>query len=73
MAGKKQVMDMHSETNGVSQMESDEQQRNWTDKKWFQKTNDSLANYDKTRSSLNFEVTKGGKVQPIDTSQSIAQ
>lgn len=33
MAGKKQVMDMHSETNGVSQMESDEQQRNWTDKK----------------------------------------
>lgn len=73
MTGKKQVMDMHSETNGVSQMESDEQQRNWTDKKWFQKTNDSLANYDKTRSSLNFEVTKDGKVQPIDTSQSIAQ
>ena len=72
MAGRKQVMDMHSETNGVSQMESDEQQRNWTDKKWFQKANDSLSNYDKTRSKLNFEVTRGGTIQPIDTTKSIA-
>ena len=66
-------MDMHSETNGVNQFESDEQQRNWDDKKWLQKSKDSLANYDKTRSSLNFEVTKGGIIQPIDTSKSIAQ
>ena len=66
-------MDMHSETNGVSQFESDEQQRNWDDNKWLQKSKDSLANYDKTRSSLNFEVTKGGIIQPIDTSKSIAQ
>ena len=73
MAGRKQVMDMHSETNGVSQFESDEQQRNWDDNKWLQKSKDSLANYDKTRSSLNFEVTKGGIIQPIDTSKSIAQ
>lgn len=73
MAGRKQVMDMHSETKGVSQFESDEQQRNWDDKKWLQKTKDSLANYDKTRSSLNFEVTRGGTIQPIDTSKSIAQ
>lgn len=64
---------MHSETNGVSQFESDEQQRNWDDKKWLQKSKDSLANYDKTRSSLNFEVIKGGIIQPIDTSKSIAQ
>lgn len=73
MAGRKQVMDMHSETNGVSQFESDEQQRNWDDKKWLQKSKDSLANYDKTRSALNFEVTRGGIIQPIDTSKSIAQ
>ena len=32
-----------------------------------------LANYDPTRASLNFEVTKGGVVQPIDKSKSIAQ
>lgn len=73
MAGRKQVMDMHSETNGVSQFESDEQQRNWDEKKWLQKSKDSLANYDMTRSSLNFEVTRGGVIQPIDTSKSIAQ
>lgn len=73
MAGRKQVMDMHSETNGVSQFESDEQQRNWNEKKWIQKSKDSLANYDMTRSSLNFEVTRGGVIQPIDTSKSIAQ
>lgn len=73
MAGRKQVMDMHSETNGVSQFESDEQQRNWDEKKWLLKSKDSLANYDMTRSSLNFEVTRGGVIQPIDTSKSIAQ
>ena len=37
MAGRKQVMDMHSETNGVSQFESDEQQRNWDDNKCSRK------------------------------------
>ena len=66
-------MDMRSETGGVSQKESDEQQRNWTAQQWKKKAADSLANYDPTRAKLNFEVVRGGVVQPIDTSKSIAQ
>ena len=64
---------MRSETGGVSQKESDEQQRNWTALQWKKKAADSLANYDPTRAKLNFEVVRGGVVQPIDTSKSIAQ
>lgn len=59
MAGRKQVMDMRSETGGVSQKESDEQQRNWTAQQWKKKAADSLANYDPTRAKLNFEVVRG--------------
>ena len=66
-------MDMRSETGGVSQKESDEQQRNWTAQQWKKKAADSLANYDPTRAKLNFEVVRGGVVQSIDTSKSIAQ
>lgn len=73
MAGRKQVMDMRSTTQGISRNESDEQQRNWTSLHWQKKASDSLANYDPTRAQLNFEVAKGGIVQPIDTSQTIAQ
>jgi predicted nucleic acid-binding Zn-ribbon protein len=73
MAGRKQVMDMRSETKVTSRMESNEQQRNWSNEHWEKKSNDSLANYDRTRSHLNFEVVKGGKVQPIDTSKTIAE
>ena len=72
MAGRKQVMDMRSTTSGVSAQESNEQQRNWTKQHWEKKANDSLSNYDPTRAKLNFEVVKGGIVQPIDTSKTIA-
>ena len=67
------VMDMRSTTSGVSVQESDEQQRNWTKQHWEKKANDSLSNYDPTRAKLNFEVVKGGIVQPIDTSKTIAE
>lgn len=73
MAGRKQVMDMRSTTNGVSAQESDEQQRNWTTTQWEKKAKDSLSNYDPTRAKLNFEVVKGGIVHPIDTSKTITQ
>lgn len=73
MADRKQVMDMRSNTDGISNPESNEQQRKWTDNLWDKKAKDSLANYDPSRAHLNFEVTKGGKVQPIDTSKSIQQ
>lgn len=73
MAGRKQVMDMRSTTSGVSSQESDEQQRNWTKQHWEKKAKDCLSNYDPTRAKLNFEVVKGGIIQPIDTSKTIAE
>ena len=73
MAERKQVMDIHANSSGITQAESNEQQRNWNDKMWSVKASDSLSNYDPTRKHLNFEVAKGGIIQPIDTSKSIAQ
>lgn len=73
MSGRKQVMDMRSSKEGISKLESDEQQRNWKESHWLFKASDSLSNYDPTRSHLNFEVTRGGIVQPIDKSKSIGQ
>ena len=66
-------MDIHANSSGITQAESNEQQRNWNDKMWGMKASDSLSNYDPTRKHLNFEVVKGGIIQPIDTSKSIAQ
>ena len=73
MAERKQVMDIHANSSGITQAESNEQQRNWNEKTWSMKASDSLSNYDPTRKHLNFEVVKGGIIQPIDTSKSIAQ
>ena len=64
---------MRSNTDGISNAESNEQQRKWSENLWDKKAKDSLANYDPSRAHLNFEVTKGGIVQPIDTSKSIQQ
>lgn len=66
-------MDIRSNKEGITTLESNEQQRNWNDKLWQKKAGDSLSNYDPTRAHLNFEVTKGGKVQPIDTLKTIQQ
>lgn len=66
-------MDIQANSEGVSQAESNEQQRKWDEKQWRNKAADSLSNYDPTRTHLNFEVVRGGIVQPIDTSKSIAQ
>ena len=67
MAGQKQVMDLRSNAEGITTLESNEQQRNWTQEHTLKKVKDPLANYDPTRFHLNFEVVKGGIVQPIDT------
>lgn len=66
-------MDIRPNSEGITGAESNEQQRNWDDKHWEKKASDSLANYDPTRKHLNFEVVKGGIVQPIDTSKTIAE
>lgn len=65
-------MDIRSSA-GITVAESDEHQRNWTDRMWNLKSGADGANYDRTRSRLNFEIAKGGVVQPIDTSKSITQ
>lgn len=67
------MMDMRSKTEGISTLESKEQQRNWDKKSWQKKANDPLANYDPTRAHLNFEIARGGVVQSIDKSKTIDQ
>lgn len=67
-----QVYDVHS-GKAITVSESDEQQRNWNDQMWDRKAHENGANYDRTRAHLNFEIAKGGVVQPIDTSKSITQ
>ena len=71
MTKAKQMMDMKSTTSAITTAESNEQQRNWTQEFLQKKAGHPLKNYDPTRTHLNFEVTKGGKIQPIDTSMSI--
>ena len=68
---KKQVMDIRPNSDGISQAESNEQQRNWSEDFLRKKSNDPMANYDPTRTHLNFEVARSGIVQPIDKSKSI--
>ena len=67
----KQVMDIQN-SHGISQGESDENQRNWSEKQWQNKLQMSDRNYDYTRRNLNFEIADG-KVQKIETSKSIDQ
>lgn len=64
---KKQVMDIRPNSDGISQAESNEQQRNWSEDFLRKKSNDP------TRTHLNFEVARSGIVQPIDKSKSIMQ
>lgn len=73
MAERKNVIDLHSNKEGISRLESNEQQRNWTKDHYNYKVSDSLSNYDPTREHLNFEVTRGGVIQPIDKSKTIDQ
>jgi len=65
-----QVADM-SAGKGVSTAESNEQQRRWSDDLWRRK--EAEANYNRSRAHLNFEIVKGGKVQPIDQSLTIEE
>ena len=50
---------------------SNENQRRWSDDLFKRKVDDPKTNYDPTRTRLNFEIVKGGKVQAVDKSISI--
>ena len=67
----KQVMDIQN-LHSVSQGESDENQRKWSEKQWENKSQMSGRNYDYTRRNLNFEIVNG-QVQKIDTSKPMEQ
>ena len=64
----KQVIDFHASA-GMSPNQSNEHQRRWSDRSWNVAVKG--GNYDRTRAHLNFEVARGGIVQPIDQSKSI--
>lgn len=64
----KQVLDC-SPSAGITTNQSNEHQRRWSEKNWERAARN--GNYDITRARLNFEIARGGIVQPIDTSKSI--
>ena len=70
MADKKQMMDIRA-CKGFTVQESNEHRRNWDDHRWQRALNE--GNYDLSRQHLNFEIVKGGKIQPIDKTKSIPQ
>lgn len=64
----KQVMDIRP-GKGMTVGQSDEHQRNWTAKGWDWAV--SHGNYDPARETLNFEVSRDGKIVPVDKSKTI--
>ena len=64
----KQVLDIRP-GKGMSVGQSDEHQRNWTEKGWEWAT--KHGNYDRNREHLNFEIVKGGIIQPVNKSRTI--
>ena len=66
----KQVIDFRASA-GMTVNQSNEHQRKWSDRGW--KVAMRGGNYDRTRDHLNFEIAKGGIVQPIDTTKTIPQ
>ena len=70
MANAKQVLDVQV-SKGITTAQSNEHQRNRSEK--AEKYAMKKGNYDPTRKQLNFEIAPGGKIRPIDTSQSIPE
>lgn len=66
----RQVFDFRASA-GMTTDQSNEHQRKWTERGW--KDAVKRMNYDRSRQLLNFEIAKGGIVQPIDKSKSIPQ
>lgn len=69
---KKQMMDIQK-VKSFSVAVSDEHQRNWGDDLFSRKENDPKYNYDRSRTRLNFQVSKGGELGPVDKSKSITE
>ena len=66
----KQVLNVRGRK-GCAAALSREYQRNWSDRAW--QVAIAKGNYDLGRQHLNFQISKGGKMAPIDKSKSIPQ
>ncbi len=66
----KQMMEVES-SKGMSSGQSDEHQRAWSEHHWERAL--KKGNYDRSREKLNFEITKGGKVKPINKNKRITE
>ena len=65
----KQVMDIKT-SKGIAQS-SNEELRKWTEKGWDQAQKE--GNYDRSREHLNFEIVRGGILQPINKNYSLSK
>ena len=70
MATQKQVVHFQAKK-GFTTAQSNEHQRRWTEKGWAQANENGRI--DRSRTHLNFEIVRGGKVQPVDKSRSIPE
>ena len=70
METQKQVVHFEAKK-GFTTAQSNEHQRRWTERGWAQANENGRIDCSRTR--LNFEVTKGGKVQKVDKSKSIPE
>ena len=69
---KKQMMDIQK-VKSFDVAVSDEHQRKWSDDLFARKENDPKYNYDRSRTRLNFQVSKGGELGPVDKSKTITE
>lgn len=71
MGNRKQMMDIDKKSTMTSAL-SDEHQRNWNDEQLHRKIEATERNYDLSRMPLNFEISRGGKIEAIDKRKNIA-
>ena len=70
MDAQKQVLHFEAKC-GFTTAQSNEHQRRWTENGW--ESANANGRIDRSRVGLNFEIVRGGKVQPVDQSRSIAE
>ena len=70
MEAQKQVLHFQAKC-GFTTAQSNEHQRRWTENGW-ERANEN-GRIDRSRTRLNFEIAKGGKVQAVDHSRSIPE
>ncbi len=70
METQKQVVHFQAKK-GFTTAQSNEHQRRWTEKGW-ERANEN-GRIDRSRTRLNFEIVRGGRVQAVDQSRSIPE